>query len=542
MSAPLLEMRNLKVETAPDPRRNSGGVPILKGVGLTLDRGEVVGLIGESGAGKSTLGLACLGYVRRGLRIANGEVRIDGVDVLASGDAALRALRGQKLAYVAQSAGAAFNPAHRLLAQVLEVTRIHRHMDVAEAARRAVGLFGRMGLPDPEAFGARYPHEVSGGQLQRAMTAMALAGQPDLIVFDEPTTALDVTTQIEVLAIIKEAITESGTAAAYITHDLGVVAQVADRIKVLRDGEEVEEQETGALLSAPRDPYTRDLLNVRRGGGEERDRDGEDILELTGIDAAYGEHPVLFDVSVALKRGSNLAIVGESGSGKSTLARVLVGLLPPVAGSMAFRGQPLHHRLDARTDEERKEIQLIYQSPDLALNPRQTVGEIIGRPAEVFCGMSRAAGRSRARELLKSVELDASLVGRFPNQLSGGQKQRVCIARALAAEPQVIICDEVTSALDPLVADGIIALLLRLQRELGVSCIFITHDMAMVRAIADDVVVMQDGRVVEKGRKPAVFAPPWDDYTHLLISSTPEMRTSWLEDVLAERRMEAAGN
>jgi peptide/nickel transport system ATP-binding protein len=209
---------------------------------------------------------------------------------------------------------------------------------------------------------------------------------------------------------------------------------------------------------------------------------------------------------------------------------------------MEFRGRPLHHRLAARTADERKEIQLIYQLPDVALNPRQSVGEIIGRPAEIFCGMSRSAGLARAKELLGLVELDPDLAGRYPNQLSGGQKQRVCIARALAAEPEVIICDEVTSALDPLVADGIIALLLRLQNELGVSYIFITHDMAMVRSIADDVAVMQNGRIVEQGPKTAIFAPPWDDYTHLLISSTPEMRTGWLEEVLAGRRMEAAGN
>ncbi|MFZ1726502.1 MAG: ABC transporter ATP-binding protein [Albidovulum sp.] len=542
MSGPLLDISALWIETAADPRSNHAAVPILKGVDLTVDRGEVVGLIGESGAGKSTLGLAALGYVRRGLRFSRGEVRLDGSDILTAGVPALNALRGQKVSYVAQSAAAAFNPAHRLLAQIVEVTRIHRHMDTDEAARRAVELFGRMGLPAPEEFGDRYPHEVSGGQLQRAMTAMALAGQPDLIVFDEPTTALDVTTQIEVLTIIKEVIREFATAAIYITHDLGVVAQIADRIKVMRHGAEVEEQPTAALISHPRAPYTRDLLNVRKTGNDGQQSDATTVLRLSKIDAAYGMKQVLYEVSVCLKRGSNLAIVGESGSGKSTLARVLVGLLPPTKGRMEFRGKPLHHRLAARTADERKEIQLIYQLPDIALNPRQSVGEIVGRPAEFFCGMSRDTSRARARELLSLVELEPDLVDRYPNQLSGGQKQRVCIARALAAEPQVIICDEVTSALDPLVADEIIALLLRLQRNIGVSYVFITHDMAMVRAIADDVAVMQNGRIVEQGPKPAIFAPPWDDYTHLLISSTPEMRVGWLEEVLAERRMEAAGN
>ena len=542
MSPPLLDIKNLRIESTPDPLRNRPSVPILTDVCLTLERGEVVGLIGESGAGKSTLGLAALGYVRRGLRFAKGEVRIAGQDILSADEEALHALRGQKVAYVAQSAAAAFNPAHRLLAQILEVTRIHRHMDTAEAARRAVELFGDMGLPEPERFGNRYPHEVSGGQLQRAMTAMALAGQPDIIVFDEPTTALDVTTQIDVLAIIKEVIREFGTAAIYITHDLGVVAQIADRIKVMRYGAEVEEQPTAELLSKPRDPYTQELINVSKTLNEGQEIDEGDVLRLAGIDAAYGAQQVLHDVSVCLRRSSNLAIVGESGSGKSTLARVLVGLLPPSRGRLEFRGKPLHHRFSARTPAERKEIQLIYQLPDVALNPRQTVGEIIGRPAEVFCGMSGTARLARAKELLGLVELSPDLAGRYPNQLSGGQKQRVCIARALAAEPEVIICDEVTSALDPLVADGILTLLLKLQQELGVSYIFITHDMAMVRAIADDVAVMQNGRVVEQGPKPAIFSPPWDDYTHLLISSTPEMRTGWLEDVLSERRMEAGGN
>jgi peptide/nickel transport system ATP-binding protein len=371
---------------------------------------------------------------------------------------------------------------------------------------------------------------------------MALAGQPDLIVFDEPTTALDVTTQIEVLAIIKEVIRDFGTAAIYITHDLGVVAQVADRIKVMLHGAEVEEQPTADLLSHPREPYTRNLLNVHKAQNAGAGPQAQAILGLTGVDAAYGNKQVLFDVSLTLRHGTNLAVVGESGSGKSTLARAIVGLLPPSRGQMAFRGKPLHQRLDARTKDEREAIQLIYQLPDVAMNPRQTVGAIIARPAEVFCGIARVASVERARALLRAVGLSPDLISRYPGQLSGGQKQRVCIARALAIEPDVIICDEVTSALDPLVADGIVELLLRLQRELGVSYIFITHDMVMVRAIADDVVVMQNGRIVTQGPKAQVFAPPWDDYTHLLISSTPEMQAGWLERVLGERRMAAAGN
>ncbi|WP_166417977.1 ABC transporter ATP-binding protein [Cochlodiniinecator piscidefendens] len=539
----LLEMRDLRIETIVDSRKKRAKpTEILKGIDLTLRRGEVVGLIGESGAGKSTIGLAAMGYARRGLRLSSGEIWLDGQQILGGSVAQLAQLRGQKVAYVAQSAAASFNPAHRLLAQVLEVTKIHKHMNTAKAEKRAVELFARMGLPHPEAFGMRYPHEVSGGQLQRAMTAMALAGEPDLIVFDEPTTALDVTTQIDVLAIIKEVIQEYKTAALYITHDLGVVAQISDRIKVLKNGAEVEEQATESLLNAPQNAYTKELLNVRSTVIETELSDDEPVaLGAEGIDASYGTVQVLNDVSVALKRGSNLAIVGESGSGKSTLARVIMGLLPPSKGTLSYNDQPLSSGLSDRTASQRKSIQMIYQLPDVAMNPRQTIAEIIGRPAQVFVGMSKQNTLNRVHELLHLVDLPVEMAQAYPNQLSGGQKQRVCIARALAAEPDVIICDEVTSALDPLVADGIIELLLKLQRKFGISYIFITHDMAMVRAIANDVVVMKAGTVVEQGAKARVFAPPFNDYTHLLMSSTPEMRVGWLENVLTERRMEAGG-
>ena len=544
MTSALLEINGLRVETLANPgNRSAKPVEILKDIDLTLDRGEVMGLIGESGAGKSTLGLASMGYVRRGLRIAGGEIRLDGVELRTADDAALRQFRGQKVAYVAQSAAAAFNPAHKLLAQVLEVTHIHRHINPAEAETRAVELFARMGLPHPEEFGKRYPHEVSGGQLQRAMTAMALAGEPDLLVFDEPTTALDVTTQIDVLAIIKEVIRDYGSAALYVTHDLGVVAQVSDRIMVLRHGAMVEEQATADLLANPREDYTRELLNVRNVDQWSPETSSEDnILTVENVDAAYGAMNVLSDVSITLRRGTSLAIVGESGSGKSTLARVIMGLLPPKNGQLRYQGETMSPDLAGRSAHLRKVVQIIYQLPDVAMNPRQTIQEIIARPAEVFLGLSKSAAAERAQELLELVELPREMAKRYPNQLSGGQKQRVCIARALAAEPELVICDEVTSALDPLVADGIIQLLLRLQRQLGVSYIFITHDMAMVEAIADDVVVMRNGRVVEQGPKDRIFEPPYADYTHLLISSTPEMRTGWLEEVLAERRMEAAGN
>ena len=512
--------------------------PIVNGVDVTLDRGQVLGLIGETGAGKSTLGLAAMGFARRGCRLAKGEIRLDGVELRTAAPAALHDVRGRKVAYVAQSAAAAFNPAHRILAQILEVARIHGSADRSRARERAVALFERMALPDPHTFGDRYPHEVSGGQLQRAMTAMALAGSPDLIVFDEPTTALDVTTQIEVLAIIREAVRDVGAAALYITHDLAVVAQIADRIKVLRNGEEVEEQPTGDLLKAPGHPYTRALLGVRGGAPRSIGPRTEPLLEVRAIRASYGRVQVLHDVDLTVHRGRSLAVVGESGSGKSSLARVICGLLPYRSGSLRFDGVSLSRRLADRGADARRRIQLVYQNPDVAMNPGHTIGDVIGRPVSVYLGEGTARAAERVRELLGMVDLPAEFARRYPGQLSGGQKQRVCIARALAAEPDLVICDEVTSALDPLVADGILELLMRLQRDVGVSFIFITHDMAMVRVIADAVTVLRDGRVMEEGARDEVFAAPRSDYTVRLIESTPEMETGWLDRVLVHRGIE----
>ena len=536
MSTPLLLIDGLHVDARVRiPGRGIEWRPIVNGVGLTLDRGQVLGLIGETGAGKSTIGLAAMGYARRGCRISKGEIRLDGVELRTAGPAVVHDVRGRKVAYVAQSAAAAFNPAHRILTQVLEVACIHGSPDRGRARERAMELFERMALPDPRTFGDRYPHEVSGGQLQRAMTAMALAGGPDLVVFDEPTTALDVTTQIEVLAIIREAVREVGAAALYISHDLAVVAQIADRIKVLRHGAEVEEQSAGGLLSNPAHAYTRALLGVRGATPGPAARQADPILEVRSIRASYGRVQVLHDVGLTVHRGRSLAVVGESGSGKSSLARVICGLLPPHAGSLLFDGAPLSPRLADRGPEARRRIQLVYQNPDVAMNPRHTVGDIIGRPVSVYRGARAARAADRCRELLGLVDLPAEFERRYPGQLSGGQKQRVCIARALAAEPDLVICDEVTSALDPLVADGILELLMRLQREVGVSFIFITHDMAMVRSIADEITVLKDGRVMEEGARDEVLGTPRSEYTVTLIESTPEMETGWLDQALASR-------
>jgi len=545
MSDALLDVRDLKIgATVYPPGEPPREIEIVHGVSFTLEKGKVLGLIGESGAGKSTIGLAAMGYGRGGVELTGGEVWVNGRDILKGGLKGLRKLRGAEVTYVAQSAAAAFNPAKKLMEQVTEAAIHHNRFSKSEAEARAVALFAKLGLPDPETFGNRYPHQVSGGQLQRAMTALALCPQPDLVVFDEPTTALDVTTQIDVLAAIKDAIRDTGVAALYITHDLAVVAQVSDDIMVLRNGDKVEYGPTDQIINAPQEEYTRALVSVRSIEHEEKQPTPEPVLRVSGITARYKgtDFDVLHDVSVDLHPGQTLAVVGESGSGKSTLARVITGLLPPRAGEIEFAGRTLSPALEGRAREDLRELQMIYQMADVAMNPRQTVGTIIGRPLEFYFGLKGAEKRKRVKELLDEIEMGDGFIDRYPAELSGGQKQRVCIARALAAKPRMIICDEVTSALDPLVADGILKLLLDLQKIEGVAYLFITHDLATVRAIADSIAVMYRGKVVRYGPKSQVLSPPFDDYTDLLLSSVPEMKLGWLEEVIAHRKMESAGH
>jgi peptide/nickel transport system ATP-binding protein len=540
----LLTVRDLKIEaTSYPPGEAPKDITIVEGVSFSLPKGRVLGLIGESGAGKSTIGLSALAYGRGSVRITGGEVLLNGQDILKLGKSGIRKLRGDRVCYVAQSAAAAFNPAHRLGDQVIEATVAHNLMTVEEARARATYLFGVLGLPDPKTFGERYPHQVSGGQLQRAMTAMALCSNPELIVFDEPTTALDVTTQIDVLAAIKHAIEETHTAALYITHDLAVVAQISDDIMVLRQGKTVEYGTTQQIIEAPAQDYTRALVNVRQARKEEAVDQSDRQLKIENVTAGYSNgFKVLHDVSLHLPKGQTLAVVGESGSGKSTLARVITGLLPPVSGTVTFDGKALTPALKQRSRDDLRRIQLIYQMADTAMNPRQTVRDIIGRPLTFYYGLRGAAKTARVKELLEQIEMGSGFVDRYPAELSGGQKQRVAIARALAAKPELILCDEPTSALDPLVAEGILSLLMRLQAETQVSYMFITHDIAIVRAIADSVAVMHRGRLVRYGPKSEVLSPPFDDYTDLLLKSVPEMELGWLERALATRRMESAGH
>ncbi|WP_412505158.1 ABC transporter ATP-binding protein [Roseovarius sp. SYSU LYC5161] len=539
----LLEVKDLQIQGYSDET----WVDIIKGVDLTLHRGEVMGLIGESGAGKSTIGAAAMGYARDGTRISGGSIEFDGMELTTASEAEKRALRGNRIAYVAQSAAASFNPAHKLIDQHTEAPVQYRLKKRLEAQEDAVDLYNRLRLPNPDEIGFRYPHQVSGGQLQRAMTAMAMSCRPDLIIFDEPTTALDVTTQIEVLAAIRDIVDQFNTAAIYITHDLAVVAQMADTIKVLLRGEEVEEAPTKEMLDNPQEDYTKSLWAVRSFKRPQKSRptDGSPpLISVKNVDASYtGGEKVLDDVSFDIYEGMTVAVVGESGSGKSTTARVITGLLPPSKGEVLFKGEPFPPDYKDRSKEQLRQCQMIYQMADTALNPKVKIAEIIGRPAQFYSGLKGTALKNRVDELLDLIELEpAKFYNRFPPELSGGQKQRIGIARALAAEPSFIICDEVTSALDQLVAEGILRLLDRLQNELNLAYMFITHDLATVRSIADEVVVMQHGKVVDQGAKDKMFTPPHHPYTDLLLSSVPEMDPEWLSTLLEERGVDNVGD
>lgn len=542
----LLRVEDLWVEGHPP-----GGEyeTIVKGVSFTIASGEVLALIGESGSGKTTISLATLGYARPGCRISKGRIFLKGEDVLSFDQQGRRQLRGSKVAYVAQSAAAAFNPAMTLNRQVTEAPRVHGTMPVSKATERAIDLYRRLDLPDPESIGRRYPHQVSGGQLQRLMAAMALSCGPELLVLDEPTTALDVTTQIEVLKAFKEVIREQKAAAIYVTHDLAVVAQIADRIVVLYGGEVMEDGTADQIINRPTHEYTRTLMDAVRKPPKGEASDGQiiasdlaerspSLLQIRDVTAAYGrvmKVTILRDINIAIDRKEVVGVIGESGCGKSTLARVISGLLPPVSGDVLLDGEKLPGDVRSRKREDLKRVQIVFQMADVALNPRQTVGKILGRPLKFYQNLDYTQREQRVGELLELVELPREFARRYPGELSGGEKQRVNLARALAAEPEIILCDEVTSALDTVVAAAVIELLQDLQERLGVSYVFISHDLSTVAAFADRIVVLYAGRVVEQGPSASVLSPPYHPYTRLLLSSVPELRQGWLEDVMETR-------
>ena len=543
----IFEVRDLKINAVRD---DGSELPIVRGVDFKVRRGEVVALIGESGSGKTTISLSALGYCKPGLKFADGEALLLGQNVTKMSTDELRPIRGEKVAYLAQSAAATFNPSIVINEQVTEAPILHGTKTPAEADAKALSLYHALELPDPENIGTRYPHQVSGGQLQRLMAAMALCGEPDLLVLDEPTTALDVTTQIEVLKAFKKVINEEGAAAIYVTHDLAVVAQVADHIVVLYNGEIKEAGPVETIINNSEHPYTKRLMGAIRplpkAGLGEADTDehlGEvPVLEARNIDAGYGkkidgipESMILKDVSVSIERGKTVGIIGESGSGKSTFARVLAGLLPPVTGTVLLNGKTLAPDLRDRTRGELRKVQFVYQMADTALNPRHRIRDILGRPVEFYRDLKGGEKDSQIRNLLEMVELPAQFGNRYPHELSGGQKQRVSLARALAASPEVVLCDEVTSALDTIVGANVIDLLKTLRRETGVSFVFISHDLSTVASFADHIVVMYDGQVAEQAPTNHLLIPPHHPYTDLLIASVPEMRTGWLEEAIESR-------
>ena len=547
----LLEVDDLKISARRD---DDSLLPIVKGVSFSVARGEVVALIGESGSGKTTIALSALGYTKPGLEFAGGEVRLEGEDVITMGSDQLRTLRGQRVAYLAQSAAATFNPALTIGEQVTESCVLHGILNQEQANERAETLYRALELPDPDRLGRRYPHQVSGGQLQRLMAAMALCGKPDLLVLDEPTTALDVTTQIEVLKAFKSVIKQEGSAAIYVTHDLSVVAQIADHIVVLYAGEVQEHGSAEQVVNQPGHDYTRRLMHAVRpppaaGQGDEslgEHRRESPALQVKDITAGYGRKhngmpaiTVLRDVNVSIERGHTVGVIGESGCGKSTLARVMAGLLPAAQGQVLLDGDELQPALQKRKRSELQKIQFVFQMADTALNPRQRIDHILGRPLGFYLGWKGKEKRRRILELLEMVELPQDFAGRYPEELSGGQKQRVNLARALAASPEVLLCDEVISALDSIVGANVIELLKRLRKQTGVSFVFISHDLSTIASFADEIVVLYAGRVVEQGTTDHVLSPPYHPYTRLLISSVPELRVGWLEETMQTQEAQA---
>jgi peptide/nickel transport system ATP-binding protein len=546
----LLEIRGLRI----DVKGSDGMSPIVKNIDLTVHRGEVVALIGESGSGKTTICLAALGYVRPGLSITKGTIKIGQTDVLSLQGQALRDLRGKRVAYVAQSAAASFNPGLNIGYQVEESALVHHVMPRDKAHAKALSLYLQLKLPEPDIIGHRFPHQVSGGQLQRLMAAMAMCCGPKMLVFDEPTTALDVTTQINVLQSFKEAIQRQNVAAIYVTHDLAVVAQIADRIIVLLNGEIQEQGTTEDIINQPQHEYTRILMAVSdpdtaredaaRSENSGKTRETRDpLIDVHNVTAGYGgtnrdglpRIPILKDITMSVGRSSVVGVIGESGSGKTTLGHVIAGLLPLSRGEISLDGTPLKPSVNERSRDELQKIQMVFQMADTALNPSHTIGKILGRPIEYFQGLTGRKKNEKIAELLEMVKLSPHFKTRKPEELSGGQKQRINLARAFAADPKIVICDEVTSGLDTVVRMAIIDLIKELHNDLGISFLFISHDISTIASLAEEVVVMYQGRIVESGDIDKILKRPEKPYTQILMASVPHLRMGWLDKAIKER-------
>ncbi len=598
--------------------RNAHGerLHVLRDVSLAIHRGETIGVVGESGCGKSTLTLALMGFLRRGSEVISGTVRFDGYDLFNLDETALAKIRGGRIAVVPQNAGQSLTPSIRIGAQIAEAIRLHTSMPREAIFQRVTELLAHVRLPDPAALARRYPHQLSGGQQQRAAIAMALASEPEVLLLDEPTTGLDVTTQVALLALLADLQRQMGVAMVCISHDIGVIARLCRHIAVMYAGEVIEYGPTEAVLGQPQHPYTRGLLaaipTIRAsviprgiGGRPPVVRDGalgcafaqrcdyadelclserpalassrrentlhmarchhvarivdlpapskairpaaapngertQPLLEVLDVAVTYyrpglvGEaarllgaavrpKPVVEGITFDVHTGETVALVGESGSGKSTVVRAIIGMNAPFAGQIRFRGAPLAGQADARPLDVRRRIQIVFQNPDASLNPRQQVGQILAQPLRLYFRLSPRACRERAAQLLEQVRLGADYLTRYPAQLSGGEKQRVAIARAFAADPDIVLCDEITSALDVSVQAAVLELLVELQRERGTAYVFIAHDLAVVRAVADRVVVMHLGRVCETGTVSEVYSPPHHPYTEALLAAAHDI-------------------
>lgn len=541
MATPLLQVRGLEVTVRDKKGRETR---IVDAISFDVQPGEVIALIGESGSGKTTIALSCMGYSRPGCQISGGTVHLNGEGVLDKSLPALQTLRGKDITYVAQSAAASFNATMTVDTQVTEIPVMTGALTREQALAKAAALYEALELPDPANIGKRYPHQVSGGQLQRLMAAMAMISDPKLLILDEPTTALDVTTQIEVLYSFKKLIRDNHTAAIYITHDLSLVAQVADHILVLKDGKRIEYGPVEAIISNPQEDYTKALMAAAHLMPDEIHHPGAPtteapLLKVENVTAGYGEGQniiALRDINLSIGHGETVGVIGESGSGKTTLGRLISGLMRAREGTVSLSGRQLAQSVAERPREDLRQIQFAFQMADVALNPRQRLGKILGRPLRFYRGLTRTEADREVARLLERVDLPTDFARRFPPELSGGQRQRVNLARALAAEPKLIICDEITSALDTIVAQQILDLLESLQQDLGISYMFITHDIATVARIADRIAVMRHGRIVEQGPVDKVLTPPCHEYTELLLRSVPEMRTDWLDGAVTERR------
>ncbi|MCA3584221.1 MAG: ABC transporter ATP-binding protein [Methylocystis sp.] len=617
----LIEVQNLSIGFT---GRSGKLLPVLRNIDLGVRRGETVGIVGESGSGKSTLALAMMGYLKHGLRVISGQSVFDGRDLLTMPSRELQRIRGGKIALIPQNSGQSLSPNLRVGAQLTEALALHGKLAPSAFSARVIQLLQQVRLPDPEVIASRYPHELSGGQQQRVAIAMALAGEPEALLLDEPTTGLDVTTQAHILELLSDIAVRFDKAMIYVSHDLGAIARVCSRVVVMYAGEIVLDGDATTVLTNPGHPYARGLLASipRRGnpdlpmalegrppppggagpgcsfvdrcaiaeapcraerpglqpllaGGRVRcrlperaesiptKRDGkpasaggsfgEPLVRLSNLAISYARQslvdqllgrkpqgvPTVDRVNIEIRQGEVIGLVGESGSGKSTILKAVAGLVGPASGEIAYdKSGALPATVEQRRPEQLREIQLIFQNPDESLNPRHTIGQILAQPLQLYFGLSGGALRERSIAILERVRLGAHYLDRLPSQLSGGEKQRVAIARAFAAEPKLLLCDEVTSALDVSVQAAVLDLLDQLRRDNGTTYIFVAHDLAVVRALSDRVAVLYQGRLCEIGPAAAVYSRPCHPYTEALLGAVLEPEPGARPILMAEDNME----